>query len=139
MLESLESNICKDVNVLLDIFKDYAALDFRKRVPSDKGKVALALNNLADLITQMLIENKKNGLTLDNSAQLLLTNVDNLNVSSNSAAASLEETAAALEEVTQNIRGNSEHVGQMAQNADELNRSSSSGQEMANKNNHCNG
>ena len=54
----------------------------------------------------MLVENKTNGLTLDKSSNVLLSNVDKLNLSSNEAAASLEETAAALEEVTSNVRNN---------------------------------
>ena len=131
MLQALESNICKDTNKLLEVFEQFSKLDFTKRVENDNGKVSVALNNLGKLITQMLIENKKNGLTLDNSAQLLLNNVDNLNTSSNSAAASLEETAAALEEVTQNIRGNSEHVAHMSEFANKLNSSSTSGQQLA--------
>ncbi len=131
MLEALESNICRDTNELLKIFEDFTKLDFTKKVENDNGKVSLALNNLGKLITQMLIENKKNGLTLDDSAQVLLQNVDNLNTSSNSAAASLEETAAALEEVTQNIRGNSEHVAHMSDNANKLNTSATTGQQLA--------
>ena len=68
----------------------------------------------------MLVENKSNGLTLDKSSNVLLANVDKLNISSN-AAASLEETAAALEEITSNIRNNNNigkwlHIHQILQN-----------------------
>ena len=62
----------------------------------------------------MLIENKTNGLTLDKSSNILLGNVDKLNISSNEAATSLEETAAALEEITSNIRHNTESIAKMA-------------------------
>ena len=58
----------------------------------------------------MLVENKSNGLTLDESSNILLVNVDKLNISSNEVAASLEETAAALEEITSNIRNNTENM-----------------------------
>ena len=51
---------------------------------------------LQNSITQMLVENKSNGLTLDESSNILLSNVDKLNESSNEAAF-FEETAAALE------------------------------------------
>ncbi len=131
MLEALESNICKDTNNVIKVLAEFAKLDFTKRIKNDNGKISVAINNLGDLITQMLVENKRNGLTLDNSAQLLLNNVENLNDSSNSAAASLEETAAALEEVTQNIRGNSEHVAHMSEFANKLNNSSSEGEQLA--------
>ena len=58
----------------------------------------------------MLVQNKSNGLTLEQSSSLLLANVDKLNLSSNEAATSLEETAAALEEITSNIRNNTENI-----------------------------
>ena len=131
MLEALENNICKDTNNLLDVFETFSKMDFTKTVENDQGKVSTALNELGKLITQMLIENKRNGLTLDESAQILLKNVENLNHSSNSAAASLEQTAAALEEVTQNIRNNSNHVEDMSAYANKLNTSSTSGQQLA--------
>ncbi|MCK9337900.1 MAG: MCP four helix bundle domain-containing protein, partial [Arcobacteraceae bacterium] len=72
------------------------------------------INKLQDTITQMLVENKSNGLTLDESSNILLTNVDKLNQSSNEAAASLEETAAALEQMTSNIRSNTENIAKMS-------------------------
>ena len=58
----------------------------------------------------MLVENKANGLTLDNSSDILLANVSVLNNNSNESAAALEETAAALEEITSNISNNTENV-----------------------------
>ncbi len=51
------------------------------------------LNNLADIINSMLVENKSNGLTLDVSSGILLNNVDILNKNSNEAAAALERNS----------------------------------------------
>jgi methyl-accepting chemotaxis protein len=79
----------------------------------------------------MLVENKSNGLTLDNSSDILLQNVDILNSSSNSAAASLEETAAALEEITSNISHNTENVVKMSGYASALTGSATEGQNLA--------
>ncbi|MFX4241129.1 MCP four helix bundle domain-containing protein, partial [Aliarcobacter butzleri] len=78
------------------------------------------LNTLQQTLTQMLVENKTNGLTLDKSSNVLLANVDKLNLSSNEAAASLEETAAALEEVTSNVRNNTQNIAQMAKLSSEV-------------------
>ena len=36
------------------------------------------LNNLANVVNEMLVENKSNGLTLDKSSNILLSNVDKL-------------------------------------------------------------
>ena len=91
----------------------------------------LDVNKLRDAITEMLVENKTNGLTLQNSSDTLLSNVNTLNNNSNEAAASLEQTAAALEEITGNIRGNTQNVQKMAKFAVELTDSSTNGEKLA--------
>ncbi|WP_188826629.1 HAMP domain-containing methyl-accepting chemotaxis protein, partial [Aliarcobacter butzleri] len=91
------------------------------------------LNTLQQTLTQMLVENKTNGLTLDKSSNVLLANVDKLNLSSNEAAASLEETAAALEEVTSNVRNNTQNIAQMAKLSTEVTASASQGEKLANE------
>ncbi len=96
-------------------------------------KLASGVNNLGDSITQMLVENKTNGLTLDKSSNILLANVDKLNLSSNEAAASLEETAAALEEITSNVRNNTQNIAQMAKLSTEVTASASQGEKLANE------
>ena len=50
-----------------------------------------ALNKLKNAITQMLLENKTNGVALQNTSEVLLNNVDKLNQSSNEAAQSLKK------------------------------------------------
>ena len=102
------------VNKVLDSYSnnDFRTV-FKMEENDEKGGVfetlVNGLNNLQQTLTQMLIENKSNGLTLDESSDILLANVDKLNISSNEAAASLEETAAALEEITSNIRNNTQY------------------------------
>ena len=56
---------------------------------------------------------------LENSSQELLENVNILNQSSNSAAASLEETAA-LEEITSTVISNANNVELMTRFSNEL-------------------
>ncbi|MCD4757648.1 MAG: methyl-accepting chemotaxis protein, partial [Arcobacteraceae bacterium] len=114
MLDVTSNNVCEDINKINRVLDNFAKLDFRDRVENDIGGVAKGLNNLADIINQMLIENKSNGLTLDNSSNILLKNVDILNQNSNEAAAALEETAAALEEITGNISNNTSNIIQMS-------------------------
>ncbi|WP_390824394.1 hypothetical protein [Aliarcobacter cryaerophilus] len=83
-------------------------MNFTARIENLTGDVAKEINILADTINHLLLENKINGLTLEDSSKILLENVNKLNISSNEAAASLEETAAALEQITSNIRNNTE-------------------------------
>ncbi len=96
-------------------------------------KLVVGINTLQISITQMLVENKSNGLTLEKSSNILLSNVDRLNVSSNEAAASLEETAAAIEEITSNIRNNTQNISKMASLSNGVTKSASQGGELAYK------
>jgi methyl-accepting chemotaxis protein len=133
MGENLESN----VNNVLDILEQYSNHNYLNKI-DQKGikehllKLANGVNNLGESITSILIENKSNGLTLENSSSLLLENVDRLNISSNEAAASLEETAAALEEITSNIRNNTGNIAKMATYSNEITKASSEGEKLAN-------
>ena len=106
MLEVTRENVCSDINKVIALLEDFSRLNFRSRLENDNGKIANGINNLASIINYMLKENKSNGMTLEQSSKELLENVDRLNISSNEAATSLEETAAALEEITSNIRNN---------------------------------
>ena len=133
MLEVIASKVCKDINKLTNVLDSYAKLDFRAKVQNDKGIVSVGVNNLGNIITSILVENKSNGLTLDESSNILLANVDKLNVSSNEAAVSLEETAAALEEITSNIRNTTGNIAKMSNLSDNVTKSSTNGEKLANK------
>ncbi|MCB9097518.1 MAG: methyl-accepting chemotaxis protein [Arcobacter sp.] len=132
MLETTKNNVCEDINKVIKVLESFAKLDFRPRI-DDKGNIALGINNLAEIINAMLVENKSNGLTLDESSDILLANVDKLNISSNEAAASLEETAAALEEITSNIRNTTQNIAQMATYSNKVTKAANDGEKLANQ------
>ena len=133
MIESLNNNIGNDSNEILHVLEKFEKLDFRHKIKNDSAKVCMAVNNVGKLITQMLLENKANGLTLNNSSEILLENVNTLNKNSTETAAALEETAAALEEMTSNIRGNTKNIEKMSSYANLLTVSANEGEELANK------
>ncbi|MGA1932391.1 methyl-accepting chemotaxis protein [Arcobacter sp. YIC-464] len=133
MLYSLQLRVCTNINDISYALERYAALDFTHRIKGCNSGVTVGLNNLADIINDMLVENKSNGLTLGNSSNILLRNVDTLNKNSNEAAASLEQTAAAIEEISSNISNNTQNVVEMSQLASSVTTSVSQGQALANK------
>ena len=124
-----------------EILEAYAKLNYiptlTMKATDERGglfeRLVFGINTLQNSITQMLVENKTNGLTLDESSNILLVNVDKLNQSSNEAAASLEETAAAIEEITSNIRNNTENISKMALLSNEVTASASQGESLANQ------
>ena len=97
------------------------------------AKIAVALNELGDEVSALLRQSYGTGLMLENSSQELLENVNILNQSSNSAAASLEETAAALEEITSTVISNANNVELMTRFSNEVSNSAKKGQQLANQ------
>ena len=132
MIETTSSNVDINVNTILDSIGKYSQLNFKDNISNPTGNISKGLNNLCDIINEMLQENKHHGVTIDDNAKVLLTNVDILNKSSTETAASLEETAAALEEITSTIIHNTENIAQMASYSYELTASIKAGQELAN-------
>ena len=133
MLYSLQLRICTNVNDISYALEKYAKLDFTHRIKGCNSGVTVGLNNLADIINSMLVENKSNGLTLDVSSGILLNNVDILNKNSNEAAAALEETAAAVEEISSNISNNTNNIIQMSKLASNVTNSVTKGETLANQ------
>ena len=132
MIETIKSNVNEDINVILISLEKYAKLNFVDDIKNPSGNVAVGLNNLSNIINQMLQENKTNGLMLDESSKVLLENVNILNKASNETAVSLEETAAALEEITSTVINNTERIATMANHSKELSNSIEEGQKLAN-------
>ena len=133
MLTSLQSRVCTNINDISLALEKYANLDFTYRIKGCNSGVTVGLNNLANIINDMLVENKSNGLTLDSSSVILLKNVDTLNRNSNEAAAALEETAAAVEEISSNISNNTNNIVKMSQLASSVTDSASKGEKLANQ------
>ena len=136
MISATKSHFIK-VNETLDKYANYNYLEKLQVEGIEKDGVfdqfITNINKLREAINAMLQENKKNGLILENSADVLLSNVNKLNVSSNDAAARLEETAAALEEITSSISSSTQKITQMSQIANNVTNSAKNGENLASK------
>ncbi len=136
LMNNMGTNIQNNIDGVLKVLERYCEYHYLDKVDTSNVtehllKLANGVNTLGDSITEMLIENKSSGLTLDQSSDILLNNVNVLNNNSNEAAAALEETAAALEEITSNISSNTENVVKMSRYANSLSESAHKGQDLA--------
>jgi methyl-accepting chemotaxis protein len=136
VLNKMADNLENNIDNVLHIIEEYSSYHYLNKIDTKHLKehllkLASGVNGLGDSITEMLLENKINGLTLDESSNILLVNVDKLNQSSNEAAASLEETAAALEEITSNIRNNTENIAKMSDFSNNVTASANEGEKLA--------
>ncbi|MDD3055283.1 MAG: methyl-accepting chemotaxis protein [Aliarcobacter sp.] len=134
MAEHLETNI----DNILDVLEEYTKYNYLHNVKTtelkkDLLRLAQGVNNVGGAITHLLLEDRANGLTLDKSSHVLLDNVDKLNISSNEAASSLEETAAALEQITGNIRNSTQNIAKMSDYSNNVTKSAKEGEILANQ------
>ncbi|MGE4456477.1 MAG: methyl-accepting chemotaxis protein [Arcobacteraceae bacterium] len=127
----LEHTIARDLNKLMSVLDSYKKEDFTARFDSPYAKVAISINELGDVISNLLKQSLEVGQTLEKSSSLLINNVNTLNSSSSNAAAALEETAAALEEITATVVSNSNNVIKMTNYSNEVSNSAKKGQELA--------
>jgi methyl-accepting chemotaxis protein len=132
MIKTVSHNVDKDINKVLNLLEEYSKSNFVNTIENPSGNMSKGLNNLCETINQMLQENKLNGISLENSSNILLKNVDILNRASNQTAVSLEETAAALEEITSTVINNTNRISTMSGYSNELSKSIEQGQKLAN-------
>ena len=138
IINRMSINLEENIDGVLDVLEQYSHSNFINKVKTEGIKehilrLAEGVNTLGDSITGILVENKRDGVMINDSAKKLLSNVSTLNTNSNEAAASLEETAAAIEEITGNISNNTENIVKMTTHANELTEAANEGQNLANQ------
>ncbi|MGB3750543.1 MAG: methyl-accepting chemotaxis protein [Arcobacteraceae bacterium] len=136
LLNQMGTNLENNIEGILTVLNQYKEYDYRQKVSTDGIirhllELANGVNALGASTTNMLVENKKSGLTLGNSSAMLLSNVNILNLNSTNAASALEQTAAALEEVTTNISSNTHNIVKMAHHATAVTNAVNAGQKLA--------
>jgi methyl-accepting chemotaxis protein len=137
-LNSFAQTLQINMDEILSVLDMYSQYNYKGTVKNTSlhgylKRLSDGTNFLGESITKMLLENKSNGLTLDNSSDLLRANVTILNKNSNEAAASLEETAAAIEEITTSISSTNTNIIEMSNYATQVTQSVNSGHELANQ------
>ncbi|PLY08460.1 MAG: chemotaxis protein [Arcobacter sp.] len=138
LLDQMANKLEQNIEEVLKVLEEYSSYNYLNKVETSNLKshlkrLGIGVNTLGESSTEMLVQNKRAGLTLDSSSSTLLNNVKTMNQSTNEAAASLEETSAALEEITSTIISNNESISQMSKYAAELSVNTSYGQDQANK------
>ena len=110
--------------------------DERVGLYGDFGTLTTGLSSLGHDISSFMALFSNAIDNLNNNTGILTATAANISNSSNTQSASLEETAASVEEITNNIKNSSANVAKMSILADELNISSKKGQELASQTAH---
>ncbi len=133
MLKTLEANMIE----LETVTKAYSQDDFTEQInisPRLKARllaVMQGVNGLGDSLSNAAKLNLENGQILENNASIMKTSMHNLASKANDQAASLEETSAAVEEITSITRNNAQNAVKMATLGQTVKKAVSQGQELA--------
>jgi methyl-accepting chemotaxis protein len=126
------------LNTINGILQEYTHYDYRQQLMLDniknEGELKVlvdSVNTLKNAITQMLFENKTNGVTLQNASGVLLNNVDKLNNASKEASESLEDTVTVLQDITHNISQTTQKTHEMSSLANGVIDSANQGKTLA--------
>lgn len=132
MLDKLEKQVGKDMNLILQTLQSYTKRDFAFRLDENSGLIGQEIIKMNRMVTKMLQGSQKDGFTLQESANQLTSNMQTLSGNAISQASSLEETAASVEEITSNIEQTNKKAKQMNAISDETKNSALKGKELAN-------
>jgi methyl-accepting chemotaxis protein len=97
----------------------------------DFAKLVRHINQLKDVITDMLIENKKTSLQLNNFSDVLLENVASVNQTTMTTEASLQNLNKSLTHITKNIAQNTNNVTKMSNYSKAVTSSAKHGESLA--------
>jgi methyl-accepting chemotaxis protein len=123
---------------LVDIMDKYSSQDYRDQMninPILKGKMLMTMqqiNKLGKELNDSAKLNLQNGTKIESNSISMHQSVENLSVRANEQAASLEETAAAIEEITSITKNNNENAIKMADLSKTVKQSVTLGEKLAN-------
>ena len=136
MIDTVASNL----DNLQQALQSYTNDDYTKsiEIPKkiQKGRmrnIMEATNQLGIALTNNAKSNLQNGQTLEHDSSIMNSSMGNLSEKANEQAASLEQTAAALEEITSTVRNNSQSYMKMSQLGTQVKHSVTNGQNLASK------
>jgi methyl-accepting chemotaxis protein len=137
IINNMSDSFSTNVDGILKVLKEYTNHNYMgtvdvSKVTAQLKELGLGVNELGSSITSILVENKRNGLIIEQDSDELKNNVARLNSSANQQAASLEETAASIEEMASNLTNTTEKAQSMLVISEDTKNSANRGKELAN-------
>ena len=120
MLDTLESKVGSDLNVIKATFDSFKRQDFTSSIPNAKGEVEKVTNSLGDEISRMLQTNLDQAEILQQKAQILAESMKQVTSGANQQANSLQESAAAVEEMSSSMSAINQKTQDVIRQSDEI-------------------
>ena len=116
---ALKQAIAASGDEVLNLLESFKKQDFTKRL-DDEGKVAAGLNALGEEIAGMLRANLEQAHTLEEKAEFLARSMQQVTQGANSQANSLQESAAAVEEMSSSMNAISQKAEDVTRQSEEI-------------------
>nr|WP_314300621.1 methyl-accepting chemotaxis protein [Campylobacter showae] len=116
---ALKDAIAENSNEVIRLLESFKAQDFTKRL-DDSGKMAAGINSLGEEITNMLNINLEQAKLLEEKAGILAESMKELTNGANVQASSLQESAAAVEQMSSSMNAISQKTGDVMRQSEEI-------------------
>ncbi len=116
---ALKENIAKNNVELLKLLESFKNQDFTKRI-DDNGTLAVGINSLGEQISNMLKSSLDQAHSLEEKAQILADSMKELTNGANSQASSLQESAAAVEQMSSSMSAISQKTQDVIRQSEEI-------------------
>jgi methyl-accepting chemotaxis protein len=128
LFHSLEENIGKDINKIVQILEEYSRCNYTNAIPNASGRIEKTLNRMQEVITHMLILNVRNSEALQSGSQILSHNVVALNKSAATQFDSIENTFILATQINEKMNTSMQKLEDISKQLDILTESAKEGE-----------
>lgn len=115
-----EHTVARDINMLESVLESYKHQDFTARFPSPYAKIAVSVNMIGDEICKILLDSKTSSEELKVKTEQLEKAMATLSESTMHQAASVEETAAAMEQINGSVNATSQKTSDVIRQSSDI-------------------
>ena len=120
MLDVLQAKVGSNMNEIHRVFESYKSLDFTTEVENAKGNVEVTTNILGEEIRKMLNSSGGYAKELVQQTDTLRESMNKLLEGSSSQASSLQQSAAAIEEISSSMQNVSDRTMEVTKQAEDI-------------------
>ena len=120
MLDVLQAKVGSNMNEIHRVFESYKSLDFTTEVENAKGNVEVTTNILGEEIRKMLNSSGGYAKELVQQTDTLRESMNKLLEGSSSQASSLQQSAAAIEELSSSMQNVSDRTMEVTKQAEDI-------------------
>ena len=120
MLDVLQNKVGSNMNAIHQVFESYKSLDFTTEVPNAQGAVETTTNILGEEIRKMLSSSEHYAKDLVQQTIDLQDSMNKLLDGSSSQASSLQQSAAAIEEISSSMQNVSDKTAEVTRQAEDI-------------------